>query len=111
VFFGGPGSERSETIYARAASGYRRPTGARPKLDAWVGSIEQILEQDPTRPRKQRHTAKRIFDWVKEEHGFTGGYSIVKDYARMRKLTSRRCSCRCNIPPRDAQPDFGKPSW
>ncbi len=31
------------------------------------------------RPRKQRHTAKRVFDRLRVEHGFTGGYTIVKD--------------------------------
>jgi hypothetical protein len=30
----------------------------------------------------QRHTAKRIFDRLRAEYGFTGGYTIVKDYVR-----------------------------
>ena len=42
--------------------GYRRQQPPkRPKLDPWVGVIDQILEEDRTRPRKQRHTAKRIY--------------------------------------------------
>ncbi|MEI4261410.1 hypothetical protein V8352_06480, partial [Roseovarius sp. D0-M9] len=32
--------------------------------------------------RKQRHTAKRVFERLRHEHGFTGGYTIVKDYMR-----------------------------
>ena len=32
--------------------------------------------------RKQRQTAKRIFERLRDEHGFTGGYTIVKDYVR-----------------------------
>ena len=42
-------------------------------------------------------TAKRIFERLRDEHGFTGGYSIVKEYVRTVTLRGRemfRCSCR-----------------
>src|SRR5208337_4420564 len=43
--------------------GYQRKEPAkRPKLGPWVGVIDPILEEDKTKPAKQRHTAKRIFD-------------------------------------------------
>lgn len=43
--------------------GYRRRRSpARPKLDRFVGIIDQMLEDDKTRPAKQRHTSKRIFE-------------------------------------------------
>src|SRR5882672_8115392 len=43
--------------------GYRRSRRpARPKLDPFIGIIEAILAADEGRPRKQRHTAKRIFE-------------------------------------------------
>ena len=62
-----------------APPGYRRQQPAkRPKLDPWVGVIEAILEEDRRRPRKQRHTAKRIHQRLREEQGFGGGYTIVK---------------------------------
>jgi hypothetical protein len=32
---------------------------------------------------KQRHTAKRIFERLRDEHDFTGGYTVVKDYVRV----------------------------
>jgi len=70
--------------------GYRRQQPVRrPKLDAWVGTIDQILEDDKTRGKKQRHTAKRIFERLRDEHSYTGGYTIVKDYVRLRKLSQR----------------------
>jgi transposase len=51
--------------------GYRREQPVkRPKLDAWVGVIDAILEDDKTRPAKQRHTAKRVWERLKEEHQF-----------------------------------------
>jgi hypothetical protein len=58
----------------------------RSKLDPWLGVIDAILKDDKQRPAKQRHTAKRIFDRLKEEHQFTGGYTIVKDYVRSATL-------------------------
>jgi transposase len=61
----------------------------RPKLDAWVGVIDAILEDDKQRPAKQRHTAKRVWERLREEHRFTGGYTIVKDCLRSSKLGSR----------------------
>jgi len=55
--------------------GYRRQQPARrPKLDAWVGAIDQILEDDKALGKKQRHTAKRIFERLRDEHSYTGGY-------------------------------------
>ena len=61
--------------------GYQRQQPIkRPKLGPWLGVIDAILADDKQRPAKQRHTAKRIFDRLRDEHGFTGGYAIVKDY-------------------------------
>ncbi len=89
--------------------GYRRQQPARrPKLDAWVGTIDQILEQDKAEGKKQRHTAKRIFERLREEHGYTGGYTIVKDYVRLRKLSQREMFVPLEHPPGDAQADFGE---
>ena len=51
--------------------------------------IDAILNEDRERPRKQRHTAQRIHQRLREEHGFSGGYTIVKDYVRLRKLRQR----------------------
>ncbi len=62
-----------------APPGYRRSKPVRrPKLDGFTGVIDRILEGDRSAPRKQRHTAKRIFERLRNEHGFEGGYTIVK---------------------------------
>jgi transposase len=92
-----------------APPGYRRqqPAG-RPKLDAWVATIDQILEDDKTRVKKQRHTAKRIFERLRDEHSYAGGYTIVKDYVRLRKLSQREMFVPLEHPPGDAQADFGE---
>jgi hypothetical protein len=44
----------------------------KPKLAAFLLSIHQILEDDRTAPKKQRHTAQRIYDRLRQEHGFDG---------------------------------------
>jgi transposase len=86
----------------------RRQPVSRPKLDAWTGVIEQILEQDKAHGKTQRHTAKRIFERLRDEHGFGGGYTIVKDYVRLRKLSRREMFVPLEHPPGDAQADFGE---
>jgi hypothetical protein len=50
----------------------------RPKHDAFIGIIDSIRVADRTAPRKQRHTAKRIYGRLKDEFGFTGGDTIIK---------------------------------
>jgi transposase len=89
--------------------GYRRQQPVRrPKLGAWTGAIDQILEGDKAEGRKQRHTAKRIFERLRDEHRYTGGYTIVKDYVRLRKLSQREMFVPLAHPPGDAQADFGE---
>ena len=89
--------------------GYRRQSPPRrPKLDPYHGVIDRILEEDRSLPRKQRHTAKRIYDRLRAEHGFTGKYTIVKDYVRERRLRTREMYVPLSHPPGDAQCDFGQ---
>jgi transposase len=78
------------------------------KLEAYVGRIEQILKEDQAMPRKQRHTAKRISARLKEEHVFTGGYTILKDYVRDARLRHKEVFVPLAHPPGDAQADFGE---
>jgi hypothetical protein len=92
-----------------APPGYRRnKPAARPKLGPWLGVIDQILEDNESQPKKQRHTAKRIYDRLKEEYSFTGGYTIVKDYVREARLRHKEVFVPLAHPPGDAQADFGE---
>ena len=80
--------------------GYRRTAPIqRPKLDPYADQIDQWLAEDQRRPRKQRHTAKRIFERLRDECGFDGGYTIVKDYVRFRKRTGREMFVPLSHPP------------
>jgi transposase len=89
--------------------GYQRKEPVkRPKLGPWVGVIDAILEEDQTKPVKQRHTAQRIFDRLRAEHGFTGGYTIVKDYVRAASLRHREMFVPLTHAAGTAQADFGE---
>ncbi len=89
--------------------GYRRRgPPRRPKLDGFTGVIDRILEEDRGAHRKQRHTAKRLFERLRDEHGFTGGYTIVKDYVRERRSRTREMFVPLAHSPGHAQVDFGE---
>ena len=89
--------------------GYRRNgPPARPKLDPFIPLINQILEEDKSRLKKQRHTSKRIYERLRDEHGFVGGITIVTDYVRERKRRTREVFVPLSHAPGHAQVDFGE---
>ena len=89
--------------------GYRRQhPPKRPKLGPWLGVIDAILEDDKQQPKKQRHTAKRIFDRLRLEHAYMGGYTIVKDYVRQFTLRQQEMFVPLRHGPGEAQADFGE---
>ncbi len=89
--------------------GYRRKQApARPKLDPFVGIIDQILETDRLVHKKQRHTSKRIFERLRDEYGFAGGITIVKDYVFAARQRQREMFVPLSHPPGHAQVDFGE---
>ena len=89
--------------------GYRRTKPpVKPKLDAFIAIIDRILADDKLRPKKQQHTAKRIFERLRDEHGFTGGITIVKDYVAGWRQRSQEMFVPLVHPPGHAQADFGE---
>ena len=66
----------------------------RPKRDPFIAIIDPILEENKGRLNKQRHTAKRVFERLRDEHGFTGRVTIVTDYVRVKKRQIGRSSWR-----------------
>lgn len=89
--------------------GYRRSKPpVRPKLDAFIPIIDQILEDNRSQLKKQRHTAKWIFERLRDEHGFTGKLTIVTDYVRKKKRRMREVFVPLTHPPGYAQVDFGE---
>ena len=86
----------------------RKKPPFRPKLDEFVGVIDAILLADKDRPAKQRHTSKRIFERLRDEHGFTGGKTIVKDYVAGVRIRSQEMFVPLVHPAGHAQVDFGE---
>lgn len=89
--------------------GYRRSRPpARPKLDPFIGIIDRILEEDKLQPPKQQHTAKRIFERLRDEHGYEGGVSIVRAYVHEHRQRLREMFVPLRHDPGHAQVDFGE---
>ena len=86
----------------------RKEPAAKPKLGPLLPVIDAILEADRTAPVKQRHTAKRIFERLRDEHGFAGGYTVVKDHVRLCRARGRETFVPLAHPPGHAQVDFGE---
>ena len=80
----------------------------RPKLDAFIAIIDKILADDKSRPKKQQHTSKRIFERLRDEHAFTGGITIVKDYVAGVQQRAQEMFVPLVHPPGHAQADFGE---
>jgi transposase len=89
--------------------GYRRSKPPmKPKLGPFIGLIDAILAEDKGRPKKQQHTSKRIFERLRDEHDFTGGMTIVKDYVALCRQRSQEMFVPLAHPPGHAQVDFGE---
>ena len=99
----------SKMLKFPAPPGYvRTKPPFRPKLDEFTGSIDAILAADKDRPKKQRHTGKRIFERLRDEHGFTGKITIVKDYVAGWRQRTQEMFVPLVHPPGHAQADFGE---
>ena len=88
--------------------GYRRQSPPRRPKQRFTGVIDRILESDLSVPRKQRHTAKRIFERLRDEHGFGGQYTSVKDYVREHRRRSQEMFVPLSHSPGHAQCDVGE---
>jgi len=87
--------------------GYRiKNERPKPRIGPYLKRIRQIIEQDKAMPRKQRHTAKRIFERIRAE-GYEGGYTQVKEAVCTIKRTTREVFVPLTHRPGEAQADFG----
>jgi transposase len=90
-------------------AGYRQGQSRKKrKIGPFLGAIEEILRQDQAVHRKQRHTKRRIFERLKSEYGYTGGYTAVKEAIRAWARRHREVFVPLTHPPGEAQVDFGR---
>lgn len=88
--------------------GYRQQAPRmRPKMEPFLPIIAEILETDKKAPKKQRHSAKRIYDRLVEEHQFDGSYTSVKNAVRIWRQGRKEVFLPLSHPPGEAQVDFG----
>jgi hypothetical protein len=78
-----PRVTQPEAAYRGVNVRYPRSLG---HILAW---IDAILEGDSQIHKKQRHTARRIFERLRDEQGFSGGYTIVREYIAKAMLQRR----------------------
>ena len=83
-----------------------------PSLNPFKSKIEEWLIEDKNAPRKQRHTAKRIYDRLVEEvPGFNCSIRTVSSYVKVRKAELNLKTPEGYIPlihyPGESQGDFG----
>jgi transposase len=90
-----------------APTGYRSSQRIRPKLGPFLPVIERILEEDRSAPPKQRHTATRIYHRLRDEFGYRGGSSVVRDAVRIWKQQHAQVFMPLEHRPGEAQADFG----
>jgi transposase len=89
--------------------GYRRcEEPRRPTLDAYVGIIDEILRTDKALIKKQRHTAKRIFEVLRDVHQYVGSQTTVTYYVREQKRRTKEVFVPLSHRPGHAQVDFGE---
>ena len=81
-----------------------------PVMDPYKEIVDTWLSEDKLVPRKQRHTAKAIFDRLVKEHSFAGGYRTVCTYVEKRKksmkLEEAKAYEKLEHPSGEAQVDF-----
>ena len=89
--------------------GYRQ---AQPRQKRKIGPfqpvIEEMLRQDGEVHPKQHHTAIRILKRLQQEHGYTGGYTAVKEVVRAWRRKIAEVFVPLSHPPAEAQVDFGR---
>jgi transposase len=89
--------------------GYRRRREPeKPKIGPYLEWVGEVLKADQALPRKRRHTARRIWERLRDERGFTGGYTIVKDAVRQLKRRQQEVFLPLVHRPGEAQVDFGQ---
>jgi transposase len=87
--------------------GYRMDeVRSKPKIGPYLDRIDQIIEQDKSLPKKQRHTAKRIYERI-QQMGYEGKYTQVREAVREIKRLKREVFMPLIHRPGEAQVDFG----
>jgi transposase len=87
----------------------RRQSQSAPRLGPFHESILQILSDDESQPPKQRHTAMRIFERLRDEQSYAGGYDAVRRFVKKHRTDKRETFIPLDHDPgQRLEADFGK---
>jgi transposase len=78
-----------------------------PVLGPFLAILQQIVDEERQAPAKQRHTARRISERLRAEHGYSGCSSIVRDAVRAYQQSQAEVFVPLLHPPGEGQVDFG----
>jgi len=56
----------------------------------YIPIIDEWLQADTLEPRKQRHTITKVFNRLRDEHGYEGSYNSVKRYFHHKKVQMKK---------------------
>jgi transposase len=93
---------------AEPASFHASVSRPKPVLGPFLALVHQILDEDRQAPPKQRHTARRIYERLRDEHGYPGCPSIIRDAVRAYKQSQAEVFVPLLHPPGEGQVDFGR---
>ena len=96
------------TIYHNETPGtYERAHPSETKITPFIPFIEGYLAEDKLLPRKQKHTKKRIFERLQQEHGYPYSYRAVCETIEKLREKTKKLYIPLSHPPGKAQFDFG----
>jgi len=79
-----------------------------PVMDQYLGILKQWIQDDEKAPRKQRHTAARMYERLRDEYGFNGGCSTVRQtVAKLKNTVPEVFIPLMAAPGEQVQVDFG----
>src|SRR6266853_5858039 len=74
-----------QAIASPVPPGRKSPQRPAAVLDGVRELIDEMLREDLAAPRKQRHTARRVFERLRDEHDAQVSYSTVAKYVQRRR--------------------------
>ena len=76
---------------------YERSVQPQPKIGPFRDALDRLLEENAKRPRRERLTAIRIYEELRNQ-GYDGGYDTVRRYASAWKRRETEVSSSAFIP-------------
>ena len=102
----------------RSATPPPRKTVVRPApvMDAWKATVDEWLDADRLAPPKQRHTARRVWQRLVDEHQANVGESTVRRYVAEARRRQPAVLAKVSVPQThppggEAEVDFGRLSF